>query len=180
MNADLTKLLPRRPRIGSLCSGYGGLDLAAETVLKGRVVWVADNDPAASRVLAARFPKAPNLGDITGIDWEQVPKVDIVCCGFPCQDISNAGTRTGITGPRSGLWRHVVAGLRALSPPLVFLENVAALRIRGLDVVQADLATLGYDTRWLCLRASDIGAPHHRDRIFILAHQRPPPDTMCA
>ncbi|MGW5671576.1 DNA cytosine methyltransferase [Micromonospora sp. NPDC003776] len=109
------------------------------------------------------------LGDIRTVDWTRVPPVDVLTAGFPCQDISNAGKRAGITGPHSSLSRHITQALRLLRPPLVFVENVAALRQRGLEVVHADLAALGYDTSWLCLRASDIGAPHRRDRLFLLA-----------
>ena len=83
--------------------------------------------------------------------------------------MSNAGTRTGIHGIHSSLWTTVADAVRHLRPPLVFVENVAALLRRGFDVVHADLATLGYDTRWTCLRASDIGAAHRRDRLFLLA-----------
>ncbi len=158
-----------RPLLGSFCTGYGGLDLAAEEVLGARLAWYAENDPAASRVLAARFPGVANLGDIRAVDWRRVEPVDIVTAGFPCQDISNAGKRAGITGARSSLWTAIATALRVLRPRLAFVENVAALRTRGLDVVQADLATLGYHTRWLCLRASDIGAAHRRDRLFLLA-----------
>lgn len=158
--------------LGSLCTGYGGLDLAIEHVTGARLAWYADTDPAASRVLAARYPGLANLGDISAVDWAEVPRVDIVAAGFPCQDISNAGRREGITGSRSGLWTSVADCVRALGPTLVVVENVAALRGRGLDVVVADLAKIGYDSRWVCLRASDVGAPHRRDRLFLLAHRR--------
>lgn len=168
------------PRIGSLCTGYGGLDLAVLAVLGGHVVWVADNDPAAARLLARRWPGVPNLGDITTVDWTRVPPVDILACGWPCQDISHAGKRAGITGPRSRLWRCVAVAVRDLRPGLVFLENVAGLRTRGLDVVQADLATLRYHTSWICLRASDVGAAHRRDRVFLLGQPaaEDPADTV--
>jgi len=162
---------PTRLTIGSLCTGYGGLDLAVEHVTGARLAWYADIDPAASRVIATRYPDLDNLGDITEIDWTQVPPVDILTAGFPCQDISNAGRRAGITGTRSSLWTTVAQAICALQPTLAFVENVAALRSRGLDIVVGDLATIGYDTRWLCLRASDIGAPHRRDRLFLLAHR---------
>ncbi|MFC0532115.1 DNA cytosine methyltransferase [Phytohabitans kaempferiae] len=156
-------------RVGSLCTGYGGLDLAVELVLRGRLAWYAETDPHAARVLAARWPAVPNLGDIRAVDWPGVEPVDVLTAGFPCQDISNAGKRAGIHGVHSSLWKTVADAVRALQPPLVFVENVAALLRRGLDVVHADLAALGYDTRWLCLRASDIGAAHRRDRLFLLA-----------
>jgi DNA (cytosine-5)-methyltransferase 1 len=161
--------LPTGPRIGSLCTGYGGLDLAVELVLGGRLVWYAETDRHAQTVLAARWPDVPNLGDIRAVDWTGVEPVDVLTAGFPCQDISNAGKRAGITGEHSSLWNAVAAAVRALRPPVVFVENVAALLRRGFDVCQADLAQIGYDTRWLCLRASDIGAAHRRDRLFLLA-----------
>ncbi|WP_412538726.1 DNA cytosine methyltransferase [Longispora sp. K20-0274] len=160
-----------RPRVGSLCSGYGGLDIAVEVVLGGTLAWYAETDPAASRVMAEHWPGVINHGDLRALDWTRLEPVDVVTAGFPCQDISNAGRRLGITGPSSSLWSVIAGGLRVLRPQLVFVENVAALRRRGLDVVLADLATLGYDTSWLSLRASDVGAAHRRDRMFVLAAQ---------
>jgi DNA (cytosine-5)-methyltransferase 1 len=157
------------PSIGSLCTGYGGLDLAVLSVLGGHLAFVADNDPAAQRLLHARFPGVPNLGDLRTVDWSTVDRVDVLTAGFPCQDISHAGTRQGITGPRSSLWGSVADAISVLRPRLVFVENVAALRNRGLDRVLTDLASLRYDATWLCLRASDLGAAHRRDRLFLLA-----------
>ncbi|WP_432832978.1 DNA cytosine methyltransferase [Dactylosporangium sp. CA-092794] len=157
------------PRVGSLCTGYGGLDLAVELVLGGQLVWYAETDPHARTVLATRWPDVANLGDIRAVDWGAVEPVDVLTAGFPCQDISNAGKRAGITGAHSGLWSAVVDAVRALHPPVLYVENVAALLRRGFDRVQSDLAALGYDTRWLCLRASDVGAAHRRDRLFLLA-----------
>jgi DNA (cytosine-5)-methyltransferase 1 len=165
-------LSPRPPaplRAGSLCTGYGGLDLAVTAVTGARLSWVAETSPHAAAVLARHWPQARNLGDVTALDWARVPPVDLVTAGWPCQDISYAGSGAGITeGTRSGLWLHIADGLRYLRPSYVFLENVAALRTRGLGKVLGDLAALGYDTQWLCLRACDAGACHRRDRIFIL------------
>ncbi|MDN3024849.1 DNA cytosine methyltransferase [Streptomyces sp. S.PB5] len=161
----------------SLCTGSGALDLAVEAVTGLPTVLVGEKDPAASRLLAARLPDARNLGDITAVDWPalaaSVPRPAALTAGFPCQDISNAGPRGGIAGDRSGLWKTIAHGaIRHLRPRLVFLENVAALRSRGLDVVAADLAALGYDARWMCLRAGDpeVGACHRRDRWFAVAY----------
>jgi DNA (cytosine-5)-methyltransferase 1 len=160
------------PRSGSLCTGYGGLDLAAAAVLGARLAWCAESDRHAAAVLAARYPHVPNLGDITALDWAAVPPVDLITAGWPCQDLSYAGPGAGIKeGTRSGLWLTIAGGLRQLRPPFVFLENVAALRTRGLGTVLADLAALGYDTQWLCLRAADTGSCHRRDRLFILGCQ---------
>ncbi|WP_369190225.1 DNA cytosine methyltransferase [Streptomyces sp. R08] len=161
----------------SLCTGSAALDQAVEAVTGLPTVLVGEKDPAASRLLAARLPHARNLGDITAVDWAAlsaaVPRPAALTAGFPCQDISNAGPRGGIAGDRSGLWKTIAYGaIRHLRPRLVFLENVAALRSRGLDVVAADLAAIGYDARWICLRAGDpeVGACHRRDRWFAVAY----------
>ncbi|WP_234340968.1 DNA cytosine methyltransferase [Streptomyces sp. NRRL S-1813] len=144
--------------------------MAASALTGARVAWVAETEKGASAVLAARYPDAPNIGDITVYDWSQLAgQVEIITAGFPCQDISNAGKREGIAGKRSGIWRNVAEAIRILRPRLVLLENVSALRIRGQGVVLSDLAAIGYDARWVCLRASAVGAAHHRDRWFCLA-----------
>ncbi|OQQ17778.1 DNA cytosine methyltransferase [Streptomyces sp. M41(2017)] len=159
----------------SFCTGSAALDQAVHAVTGLPTVMVAEKDPAASRLLAARLPHAHNLGDITAIDWDSLstgPRPAALTAGFPCQDISNAGPRGGIAGDRSGLWKTIAHAVRVLRPRLVFLENVAALRSRGLDVVAADLAAIGYDARWMCLRAGDpeVGACHRRDRWFAVAY----------
>lgn len=157
----------------SLCSGFGGLDLAVESITGNKTLVYAENDPYAAQVMAARFPWATNLHDITAIDWAAVAaqhQIDTISAGFPCQDISNAGKRKGITGARSGIWKQVAEAIRHTRPRLVFLENVEAIRSRGLDVVVADLASIGYDARWTGVPARDIGAPHLRWRWFCVAY----------
>ncbi|WP_026338276.1 DNA cytosine methyltransferase [Nocardiopsis sp. CNS-639] len=162
--------------LGSLCTGYAGLDLGVSAALgHTRTLWCADPDPHVSTVLHHRLPEVANIGDITTADFVALERPDIITAGFPCQDISAAGRRRGITeGTRSGIWSYVVEATRTLEPRLLFVENVAALRWRGggLDRVLADLAAIGYDARWLCLRAADVGAPHSRERLFLLAHPR--------
>lgn len=158
-------------RIGSLCTGYGGLDMAVAAVFGGKLAWCADNDRHVTMLLAARYAAVPNLGDITVLDWARVEPTAIICAGFPCQDISNAGPRVGIKrGTRSGIWINIVEGVRLLAPEIVIVENVAALRRRGLDRVLGDLAALGYGAVWTSVRASDVGAAHQRERLFLLAY----------
>ncbi|MFB6970109.1 DNA cytosine methyltransferase [Streptomyces microflavus] len=153
-----------------LCAGYGGLGLAVERLTGDQVRYVAETDPAASQILAARYPHAPNLGDITQIDWSALAgEVTTITAGFPCQDISIAGRGAGINGTRSGIWTHVTEAIRTIRPALVFLENVAVIRGRGMSDVLRALAEIGYDSRWCCYRASSVGAPHQRDRWFCLA-----------
>ncbi|MCY1652865.1 DNA cytosine methyltransferase [Streptomyces sp. JAC25] len=162
-------------RAVALCAGYGGLETAIGAGIGAVPVAYAENDQYAAKVFAAHHLGVPNLGDITRVDWERVRDLhrpDVVGAGFPCRNISNAGRRDGISGQWSRVWKNVAAAVGVIRPRYVFLENVAALRSRGLDVVAADLAALGYDVRWTCLRAGDpeVGAPHTRDRWFAVAH----------
>src|SRR5579875_2748211 len=163
--------------VGSMFTGCGGLDLGAAAALGGaQLAWCADPDPHVRAVLAERLPGVPNLGDITGIDWRAVPRVDVITAGWPCQDISAAGRRAGLVhGERSGLWRHIPQAVAVLRPAMVVLENVAALRWRGggLGLVLDDLAGVGYDCLWTTVRASDVGAAHRRERVFLLAIPAP-------
>ncbi|NEB04523.1 DNA cytosine methyltransferase [Streptomyces sp. SID13726] len=157
----------------SLCSGIGALDYAVERLLGQRVILYAEKAYWPALVMARHFPDAKNLGDITRVDWASVavehPEITTIVAGFPCQDISHAGPRGGIGGRRSGLWAYVATAIREIRPGFVFLENVAGIRKRGLDVVSGDLAGCGYDLEWVCLRASAVGAPHHRFRWFGVA-----------
>ena len=157
----------------SLCSGAGTLDLAVEQITGNKTFVYAENDPHASRVMEARFPWATNAGDITTADWAGIAqqyRIESLSAGFPCTDISNAGRRIGIHGKRSGIWKNVAEAVRVTRPSLVFLENVEALRSRGLDVVLKDLAAIGYDARWTGVPASEVGAPHLRWRWFCIAY----------
>lgn len=182
------------PRIGSLFSGAGGLDLAVEHVTGGRTVWHCEADPDAAKVLAAHWPGVPNLGDITAVDWSAVEPVDVLCGGFPCQDVSAAGRRAGLaTGTRSGLWLEYAEAINQLRPQLVVIENVRGLLsgyahramepgpddlgdrssrplLRAAGAVLGDLADLGYDAQWTTVAASEVGAPHRRQRVFIVAY----------
>ena len=179
--------------VGSLFSGTGMLEKAIEEVFGATTVWQCEVDPAASKVLAHRFPGVPNLGDITAVDWSAVEPIDILCGGFPCQDVSAAGRRAGIReGTRSGLWLEFAQVIDQLRPRIVVIENVRGLLsgyahravesndlamgngagrplLRAAGAVLGDLANLGYDAQWCTVAASDVGAPHRRERVFILA-----------
>lgn len=118
----------RRLRVGSLFSGYGGLDLAVEHVFHAETIWFSEINEPVARVFAHHWPDAPNLGDITTIDWSDVPRVDILCGGFPFQDVSTVGKQAGLApGTRSGLWSHMAAAIEALQPEFVVIENVRGL-----------------------------------------------------
>ena len=151
-------------RIGSLFSGIGGLDLAVECVTGGEVAWFCESDPYARRVLARQWPGVPIFEDVREV--QNPPGVDVLCGGFPCQDISNAGKRAGITGEKSGLWSEFARLIRTIRPQFVFLENVAAITVRGIGRVLADLAGGGFNAEWGCIRAADVGALHLRNRWF--------------
>ncbi|MEV4974875.1 DNA cytosine methyltransferase [Streptomyces scopuliridis] len=156
------------PRIGSVCTGYGGLDMAVQAVFGGTLAWVADNDPGASRILAHHMPRVPNLGDITAVDWHDVEPVDIYIGGYPCQPFSTAGKRKGARDDRH-IWPDIARALGVLRPRLAVFENVAGHLSLGFDTVLCDLAALGFDAEWRCVKASDIGAAHQRKRLIFLA-----------
>lgn len=155
--------------VGSLFSGVGGIEFGFERA-GFKTVWLIEYEPYAAAVLKKQFPEATIYGDITQIDFNSVQPIDVLTGGFPCQDISNAGKRAGITGSRSSLWKYYAEAIRVLRPKYAVIENVSALTKRGLDVVLSDLASLGYDAEWHCLSASSVGAPHRRDRIFVIAY----------
>ncbi|MER7515912.1 DNA cytosine methyltransferase [Streptomyces sp. NPDC126499] len=155
-------------RIGSLCTGYGGLDMAVQAVLGGTLAWVSDIDPGASRILAHHHPEVPNLGDLTAVDWTGVEPVDVLCGGYPCQPFSLAGKRKGTADERH-IWPSIAHALRVLRPRYAIFENVANHLRLGFADVLADLARLGFDAEWCAVRASEVGAAHDRRRLFLLA-----------
>lgn len=158
-------------KVGSLFSGIGGLELGLERTGGFQTIWFCENEPYASAVLKKHWPGIPNLGDITKVDWNGVEKPDMLAGGFPCQDISIAGKGKGIReGTRSGLWFEYARAIRTLRPRYALIENVPMLAKRGLDIVLADLAEMGYDAEWFTLSAAEAGAWHRRERLFILAH----------
>lgn len=178
-------------RVIELFAGYGGLGMGLSLVRPVSVVAVSEIDPAACKVLAARLPDVPNLGNITKIDFRPWRGVDWIIGGSPCQDVSLAGKRAGmVEGTRSGLWSQMARAISEARPRFVLWENVrGALNAAagdvepdpedmGLDAVATrraaatvvgDLAELGYDSRWGLVRAADAGAPHSRARLFVVA-----------
>ncbi len=155
-------------KIGALFAGYGGLDMAVTDVLGAELAWVSENEATPSRILAHHYPHVPNHGDITRISWSDVAPVDVLTAGYPCQPFSNAGQRKGTDDERH-LWSQVERTICDLRPGLVVLENVAAHVNRGFCDVLGSLAGLGFNAEWTCLRASDVGAPHARFRVFVVA-----------
>lgn len=173
--------LPEQPSLASLCTGYGGLDKAVMEVFRSQLAWCADNDKHVATILAGRYPGVPNLGDLTQLDWRTVPPIEILCAGFPCQDISSSGKRLGIEkGEKSGIWKNIVEGICYLRPKIIIVENVSAIRSRGLGRVLGDLAKNGYDSIWTSLRASEVGAAHRRERVFILGYSKEAKDMLLA
>lgn len=155
-------------RVGSLCSGYRGLDAAVEGIFGATTAWVSDIDPGASAILAHHWPAVPNLGDLTTVDWTAVEPVDIVCGGYPCQPFSDAGKRLGTADERH-IWPYIADALRVLRPRYAIFENVSGHLRRGFDTVLGDLADIGFDVEWCVAAASEVGAPHRRKRLWILA-----------
>jgi DNA (cytosine-5)-methyltransferase 1 len=152
-------------KIGSLCTGYGGLDLAAEAFFGAETIWCADNDKYAAQVIEQRFGIA-NFGDIKSIHWETVPDIDILTAGYPCQPFSHAGERKGTDDPRH-IFPYIAKALDALRPRYFIFENVRGHLSLGFKEVLEILAPMGYVIKWGIVRASDAGAPHRRERLFI-------------
>jgi len=158
--------------VGSLFSGIGGIELGLERTGYFKTAWFVEVDGFCQSVLRKHWPSVPIHGDITKIDWGSMPRVDMLTGGFPCQDISVANPRgKGIEGSRSGLWKEYAKAIGVLRPRYALIENVPAIVRKGLHVVLADLAEAGYDAEWFDLRASDFGALHRRERIFIVAYR---------
>ncbi|MBL9105174.1 MAG: DNA cytosine methyltransferase [Myxococcales bacterium] len=160
-------------RIGSLFSGVGGLELGVLNALRGLAVdaivaWQCEKDRYARAVLQRYWPETPCFEDVHDVDASASP-VDLICGGFPCQDLSIAGGRAGIDGDRSGLWREFARVVRVLRPRVVFVENVPELALY-LGAVLGPLAELGFDAEWGLFSAAEVGAPHLRERLFLLAH----------
>lgn len=158
----------------SLFAGIGGFELGLERSGGFRTVAQCEIDPYCNKVLAKHWPEVKRYGDIRELTAARLAAdgitVDAICGGFPCQDISNAGKCAGIEGERSGLWSEYARLVGELRPRVVFVENVSALLGRGLGRVLGDLAALGYDAVWHCIPAGNIGAPHERDRLWIVAY----------
>lgn len=154
-------------KIGSLCSGYGGLDMAVEAYFNAETVWMCDNDKYASVVIKERW-NLPNLGDLKAVDWSTVEPIDILTAGYPCQPFSHAGQRKGENDERH-IWPEIKTIISELQPKLAILENVRGHLTLGFKEVLQNLAEIGYDASWAIVRASDVGAPHRRERLFIIA-----------
>ena len=155
-------------KIGSLCTGYGGLDMAVEAYFGAETVWCFENDPYASKLINLRYG-IENFGDLKELDMLQLPKVDIITAGYPCQPFSTSGERKGIDDERH-LWPYILKVISQVRPSFVVLENVRGHLSLGFKEVLAELARIGYDCEWQLVRASDIGAPHERSRLFAVAY----------
>jgi len=159
-------------KLGSLCSGFGGLDLAVEAHYGATTVWHAETDKDCAKVLAHHWPGVPNLGDLTLIDWGLVEPVDVLAAGYPCQPYSHAGRRKGEDDERA-IFAYIGDAVSVLRPRVCVFENVAGHLTLGGPGVIATLTELGYDCRWGVVRASDAGAPHRRARWFCVATGHP-------
>ena len=155
-----------------LFSGIGGFALGTYWAgLRFDEHYFSEVNDYAIKVYQQRFPDAIGLGDIRKIRGQDLPKGDwITCGGFPCQDISVAGKGAGLAGERSGLWFEYARLIGEVRPRYAIMENVGALSFRGLDTVLGSLAEIGYDAEWCDIRASDVGAPHKRERIWIVGY----------
>lgn len=163
-------------RVLSLFAGIGGLDLGLERTGGFETVAFCEIDPFCRRVLAKHWPDVRQYEDVRELTADTLRRdgvdVDVVCGGFPCQDISIAGRGAGLKGRRSGLWFEFLRLIGELRPEVILVENVAKLRSRGLDEMLRGLDEIGYDAEWHCLPAAYVGAPHRRDRVWVIAYRQ--------
>ena len=153
-----------------LFSGIGGFSLGLERAGM-RTVAFCEIEPFCRSVLKKHWPDVPIFEDVTKLKASDInEQVNVIAGGFPCQDISTAGRGAGLSGSRSGLWFEYHRLINEIQPQFAIIENVSALRSRGLDEVLRSLAKIGYDAEWHCIPASAVGAPHRRDRIWIVAY----------
>jgi DNA (cytosine-5)-methyltransferase 1 len=158
-------------KVLDLFSGIGGFSLGLERTGGFETVAFCEIDKKARLVLKKHWPDTPIFEDVTTLTGDQInDKIDIIVGGFPCQDISLAGKGAGLAGARSGLWYEYHRLIKEIRPSWVIAENVSALRSRGLDEVLRSLAEIGYDAEWHCIPAAAVGAPHQRDRIWVIAY----------
>jgi DNA (cytosine-5)-methyltransferase 1 len=142
--------------------------MAVEAYFGAKTAWVSEIDKYACKVIDARINK-PNIGNLKIVNWAEVEPVDIITAGYPCQPFSTAGKRKGVEDERH-LWPYIKEAISTIRPSIVFLENVRGHFGLGFRDVLTDLASIGYDVRWTLIRASDVGAPHRRERLFIFAY----------
>lgn len=168
-------------RVLDLFSGIGGFSLGLERTGGFETVAFCEIEEFPRKVLAKHWPEVPCYHDVRELTADRLAAdgiaVDVICGGFPCQDISTAGKGAGLAGERSGLWSEIARLVGELRPRFVIVENVAALLGRGLGDVLGDLAKVGYDAEWHCIPASYVGAPHRRDRVWVVAY---PQSKRCA
>jgi DNA (cytosine-5)-methyltransferase 1 len=161
-------------KVLSLFAGIGGFELGLERTGGFETVAQCEIDPFCRRVLAKHWPNVKRYEDVRTLTADTLRgdgiAVDVICGGFPCQDLSRAGSARGLDGERSGLWREYARLIGEVRPNYVFVENVTELLGRGMDRILGDLAALGYDAEWHCIPASSVGAPHPRERLWIVAN----------
>ena len=157
-------------KVLDLFSGIGGFSLGLERTEGFETVAFCEIDKHCQKVLKKHWPDVPTFDDVTKLKGKNFKNIDVICGGFPCQDISIAGKREGLKGERSGLWSEFKRLIKEVRPQYAIIENVANLRNKGLNQVLKDLWSIGYDCEWHIISASSIGAPHLRERVWIIAH----------
>jgi len=157
--------------LGSTFSGIGGFELGLERAIPNlKTVWQIEKDPFCRRVLTKHWPDVPKFDDITQTDPRTLPRPDILCGGFPCQDLSTAGKMAGLGGKKSGLWYNLLEYISVLRSSIIILENVPNVVNLGLPEICGAMAKIGYDMQWGIVSASSMGAPHLRRRWFAVAY----------
>jgi DNA (cytosine-5)-methyltransferase 1 len=164
----------RKLKLLDLFSGIGGFSLGLERSGAFQTVAFCEIEPYCQKIIKKHWPEVPLYEDVTTLSKSRLAEdgitIDAICGGFPCQDISEAGKGAGLEGERSGLWFEYSRLIGEIRPQYVIIENVSELLIRGFEHILSSLAQIGYDAEWHCIQAADVGAPHIRDRVWIIAY----------
>ena len=159
--------------VGSLFTGIGGMDLGLEQAGFGPVLWQVEIDDFCTKLLERHWPNTTRHRDVTTVGRHNLARCHLLCGGFPCQDVSDAGKRVGLTGSRSGLWREFLRIATELEPAALLIENVGrGAKARWVPFVAGDLEAAGYEAHPYEMSATQVGAPQRRERVFIVAYRR--------
>lgn len=159
-------------KVADLFAGIGGFSLGLESTGRFETVAFCESSTWCQKVLKKHWGGVPIYDDIKTLKGPEIANVDILTGGFPCQNISSSGAKDGIDGNQSGLWREYLRLIRYVQPRYAIVENVSALLVRGMGRILSDLARIGYDSEWCSLSAAQFGAPHLRNRVWLVAYPR--------
>ena len=162
-------------KVGSFFTGIGGFELGMikafeKSSIEYKISFMCEKDPFCQKILRKNWKNIQIYNDITKINTKELPKIDLLLAGFPCQDISNSGKKEGLHGKKSGLYWELQRIISDIRPKIICLENVSAIIVGGFPAIIKELHRSGYNAEWICLQANQFGLPHKRKRLFLVAY----------